>query len=229
MDKVERELALPDYSLFTDYAEMVTQFGYVTVWSIVWPLAPVFVFVNNYFELRTDALKICKHVRRPIGDRVETIGSWLETLGIISWIGAVTNATLIYLFRPSTTLHDQSPNPNVPVTGSIHLAHITSAYQLSPTLQTILPTLVPLAAVALAASHGFIVLRWIIETVVERVLWRGSEEEREVQRMRERSSKAVKDELDNVGKRQYKDELGGGFWNGGEEGARAIGRVAKTD
>lgn len=59
---------------------MVTQFGYVTVWSIVWPLAPVFALINNYVELRTDALKICKHVRRPIGDRVETIGSWLSTL-----------------------------------------------------------------------------------------------------------------------------------------------------
>ena len=59
---------------------MVTQFGYVTVWSIVWPLAPIFVLINNYIELRTDALKICKHVRRPIGDRVESIGMWLETL-----------------------------------------------------------------------------------------------------------------------------------------------------
>ena len=78
--KVEHELSLPDYSLFTDYAEMVTQFGYVTIWSIVWPLAPVFALINNYVELRSDALKICKHVRRPIGDRVETIGSWLQTL-----------------------------------------------------------------------------------------------------------------------------------------------------
>ena len=90
--KVERELKLPEYSLFSgcparspadraaDYAEMVTQFGYVTIWSIVWPLAPVFALLNNYIELRTDALKICKHVRRPIGDRVETIGSWLDTL-----------------------------------------------------------------------------------------------------------------------------------------------------
>lgn len=99
MDKVERELALPDYNLFSeypakdvpvpsrlsltrqaDYAEMVTQFGYVTIWSIVWPLAPIFAFINNYVELRADALKLCHHVRRPVGDRVETIGSWLETL-----------------------------------------------------------------------------------------------------------------------------------------------------
>lgn len=59
---------------------MVTQFGYVTLWSIVWPLAPVFALINNYIELRSDAIKICKHVRRPVGTRVETIGAWLQTL-----------------------------------------------------------------------------------------------------------------------------------------------------
>jgi hypothetical protein len=63
-----------------DYAEMITQFGYITIWSLVWPLAPIFALINNYVELRADAVKICKHVRRPVGDRVESIGSWLETL-----------------------------------------------------------------------------------------------------------------------------------------------------
>lgn len=63
-----------------DYAEIVTQFGYVTIWSIVWPLAPLSAFINNYLELRTDAVKICKHVRQPVGGRVESIGSWLNTL-----------------------------------------------------------------------------------------------------------------------------------------------------
>lgn len=59
---------------------MITQFGYITIWSLVWPLAPIFALINNYVELRADAVKICKHVRRPVGDRVESIGSWLETL-----------------------------------------------------------------------------------------------------------------------------------------------------
>ncbi|ORY26484.1 calcium-activated chloride channel-domain-containing protein [Naematelia encephala] len=231
MDKVERELALPDYSLFTDYAEMVTQFGYVTIWSIVWPLAPVFALINNYIELRTDALKICKHVRRPIGDRVETIGSWLDTLGIISWLGAVTNATLIYLFRPSTTLHAQTPNPNVPsYPGSAHLAHIIEAYDLSPALSTILPTFVPLLALALAASHAFIVLRWAVEAIAERVLWRGSPEEMEVQKILARNTQSTANELEVLAEKKYDTNgLRGGFWNGGEEGAREIGRVGKAE
>ncbi|WVQ82899.1 hypothetical protein IAT38_005035 [Cryptococcus sp. DSM 104549] len=238
LDKVERELALPEYTLFTDYAEMVTQFGYVTIWSIVWPLAPVFAFLNNYVELRSDALKICKHVRRPVGDRVETIGSWLETLGLISWIGAVTNATLIHLFRPSPPSPDlatQSPNPNFPTPGSGHLASIVSSYQATASIRGMLPSLVPLALVALAASHGFIVLRWVVEGVVERVWWRGSEEERQLGRLRAGAAgggtaaggqSRVREKRYSVGS---VDALRGGFWNGGEEGAREIGRVIKAE
>lgn len=38
--RVRHEAALPDYTLFEDYSEMVTQFGYVSLWSTIWPLAP---------------------------------------------------------------------------------------------------------------------------------------------------------------------------------------------
>jgi len=40
LEIVRKEAALPDYELFTDYNEMVTQFGYITLWSTIWPLAP---------------------------------------------------------------------------------------------------------------------------------------------------------------------------------------------
>lgn len=40
LDRINREVALPDYDLFADYSEMVTQFGYVALWSTIWPLAP---------------------------------------------------------------------------------------------------------------------------------------------------------------------------------------------
>lgn len=209
---------------------MITQFGYVVIWSAVWPLAPVFALINNWFELRADALKICKHVRRPVGDRVESIGAWLHTLSIISWIGAVTNATLIYLFRPSTTLQDQSPNPEIPITGSIHLYEMTRAYSLSPTLQTVLPTLIPLVAVALTASHGFIIIRYVVEAVAERLLWRGSREEMQIQNMRAQTNKVVTEGLAQLDKRTYgAGGPPGNFWNGGEEGAREIGRIAKNE
>ena len=141
----------------------------------------------------------------------------------------MTNATLIYLFRP--TLHDQTPNPNVPSTpGSAALLNIVRGYDLSPTWQTILPTLIPLAAVALAASHGFIVLRWMVEGVAERLLWRGSAEEVEVEKMRARHTGQTKRDLEKLGgKQRGEEEEVGGFWSGGEDGARAIARVGKAE
>jgi hypothetical protein len=39
LDKVREEVALPEYDLFVDYNEMVIQFGYVVLWSTIWPLA----------------------------------------------------------------------------------------------------------------------------------------------------------------------------------------------
>ena len=141
----------------------------------------------------------------------------------------MTNATLIYLFRPDGMLHGQTPNPNVPSTaGSAQLLHIINAYDLSPTVETILPTLIPLVAVALAASQGFIVIRWIVEAVVERVFWRGSVEEIEVQKMSARHSDQTGVELEKL-KSRHHESLTGGFWNGGEEGAREIGRMGKVE
>jgi hypothetical protein len=87
-----------------------------------------------------------------------------------------------------------------------------------------------LALVALAASHGFIILRWVVEGVVERFVWRGSKEEIEVQKLRAKSDSGLQAKLEGLEKRSMGGEgLRGGFWNGGEEGGREIGRVVKTE
>lgn len=89
-----------------------------------------------------------------------------------------------------------------------------------------------MALVALTASHGFIVLRWAIEHVVERVLWRGSPEEIQVQKLKAKNDQGLKEKLNSLEKRGKGEEAGelrGGFWNGGEEGAREIGRVIKAE
>jgi len=40
LDRVREEAGLPAYDVFTDYNEMASQFGYVVLWSTIWPLAP---------------------------------------------------------------------------------------------------------------------------------------------------------------------------------------------
>ena len=76
LERVRTEAALPPYAVFADYAEMTLQFGYLTMFSVIWPIAPVWSFVNNFvslarseagealtfiaeqFELRSDAFKL---------------------------------------------------------------------------------------------------------------------------------------------------------------------------
>lgn len=231
LDKVQAELDLPEYNIFSecanvqlvltfsaDYAEMVTQFGYVVIWAIVWPLAPVFALINNYFELRSDALKICQHVRRPIGPRVESIGTWLDTLSIISWLGAWTSATLIALFRPS--------QDRVLSTTAKYLA----SFDALPAYNTIWGTLVRVALIALAASHAWFVLNSLVTSVCEKLFWRGSAEQRIVDGAGSLNSDRTDAELRKLDGAAGADPLAGrGFWNGAGEGEAAIVKVFKTE
>ena len=41
VDRIKEEVSTRmDYDIFDDYCEMVTQFGYIAIWSSIWPLAP---------------------------------------------------------------------------------------------------------------------------------------------------------------------------------------------
>jgi len=59
---------------------MVVQFGYVSLFSIVWPLGAIISFANNWIELRSDAVKMCINYRRPFPQRSENIGPWIDIL-----------------------------------------------------------------------------------------------------------------------------------------------------
>lgn len=74
------------------------QFGYLSLFSVIWPLAGLSFLFNNWFELRGDALKIALETQRPVPWRAEHIGPWLDHLGALAWMGSLSSAALIYLF-----------------------------------------------------------------------------------------------------------------------------------
>ncbi|KAB5593947.1 hypothetical protein CTheo_2673 [Ceratobasidium theobromae] len=192
VEQARKESSLPEYTLFGDYSEMVTQFGYVVVWSAAWPLAPLMALLNNWLELRSDAFKITAHNRRPLPQRVDTIGPWLEALGFITWVGALTNAALVYLFRPvpistdpsgntTTTAQSGSPFLTTTLARDMKLPNInltTDYVGVSHATRTLLTAVLPAVLTALAASHIFFVVRALVKHLVERAVWRGSEEHR---------------------------------------------------
>ncbi|KAL2832579.1 calcium-activated chloride channel-domain-containing protein [Aspergillus cavernicola] len=107
LTRVRKEADRDDYNVTDDLREMCIQFGYLALFSPVWPLVPVSFLVNNWIELRSDFFKIIIECKRPSPIRADTIGPWLDTLGFLSWVGSITSAALVYMFNTST---DGGPN-----------------------------------------------------------------------------------------------------------------------
>ncbi|KAH9897223.1 DUF590-domain-containing protein [Xylariomycetidae sp. FL2044] len=99
LQRVRNEAELDTYDVAGDYREMVVQFGYLSLFSVIWPLTPVSFLINNWVELRSDAMKIAVGSQRPIPWRADSIGPWLNALGFLSWFGSVVSAAVLYLFR----------------------------------------------------------------------------------------------------------------------------------
>ncbi|THG94392.1 hypothetical protein EW145_g8149, partial [Phellinidium pouzarii] len=251
LEGVRHEAALPEYTLFTDYSEMVTQFGYVSLWSTIWPLAPVMALLNNWLELRGDALKITTHCRRSIPFRTDTIGPWLDTLSFIAWLSALTNAALVYLFHPAVFPSPSSSSSSssgfttgTALDGSPSSPSAFSALFTPSTPHTPATLLLPALLLALTASHAHALARMAVRHVLERAAWRGSREareaeeaEREVKRMCLRSLgvDGVEGEvgretserdgaLDSVDRKNEDDPTG--FWTR-DEGIDEIQKAAK--
>ncbi|KAM9307665.1 anoctamin-10 [Gastrophryne carolinensis] len=91
---VERDMATY-LGTFDDYLELFLLFGYVSLFSCVFPAAAILVVLNNFSEVYTDAIKICRVHKRPFSEPSSSIGVWMlafETLGIIA---VVTNCALL--------------------------------------------------------------------------------------------------------------------------------------
>ncbi|MCJ1306640.1 hypothetical protein MMC25_000283 [Agyrium rufum] len=107
--RVRSEAELDVYDVTGDLREMVVQFGYLTLFSVVWPLAPVSFILNNWIELRSDAVKICIEMQRPTPYRADSIGPWIDNLSFLTWLGSITSAALVYLFSNDGLGPDGTP------------------------------------------------------------------------------------------------------------------------
>ncbi|RDW63886.1 plasma membrane stress response protein-like protein [Coleophoma crateriformis] len=108
--RVRNEAELDIYDVTTDFREMVVQFGYLSLFSIVWPLTGLSFLINNWIELRGDALKIALETQRPVPWRADSIGPWVDALGFLAWLGSLTSAALVFLFSGDGLGPDGTPS-----------------------------------------------------------------------------------------------------------------------
>ncbi|KAF7266321.1 hypothetical protein GWI33_020349 [Rhynchophorus ferrugineus] len=89
---------------FDDYLELYIQFGFVFLFSSVYPMAALWAFLNNIVEIRADAFKLCKVFRRPATRKVKDIGAWQRSFEVLGGLSILTNCGVLYL-SPDTRRH----------------------------------------------------------------------------------------------------------------------------
>ena len=77
------------------YSTKIIQYGYVALFSVAFPLAPLAAAFANFIELRADAFKVAYGVRRPRYRAAKDIGAWSGVLRFLSWLSLLTNTLLI--------------------------------------------------------------------------------------------------------------------------------------
>lgn len=193
--------------------------------------------INNFFELRSDAFKIISHNRRPIPVRTDTIGPWLEALTFLTWLSALTNTSLVYLFCPRSQNQCSDRNLHPSSIDKVHARLFTAAGtgtvgegSVDDTVELLKTALL----IAFAASHGFMLLQSAVRHVVERAVYKESEEvkdrEREDREIKESFLRGVvmKDDVKGAAAKAMReadvdDDV---FW-GHDEGVQEIQRISK--
>eukprot|EP00804_Cyclotella_cryptica_P011221 CCRYP_007732-RA/>CCRYP_007732-RA protein AED:0.04 eAED:0.04 QI:151/1/1/1/1/1/8/72/1904 len=91
------EMMLPEHDSFTEYLFAVTQFAYVTCFSVVLPITPLIALFNHLLNMRLDAFKLCRGRRRPLAVQTGGIGVWNHVLHVVTVIAILTNCALMAL------------------------------------------------------------------------------------------------------------------------------------
>ena len=100
--------------LIGDYAEMVSQFTYIVLWSAVFPLAPLFAVLVNYTQLRGEMSLACDNMKRNDPEKADNIGAWLPILETVSMAAVVSNTVLIvHTFNSRLDFEESFNNSNL--------------------------------------------------------------------------------------------------------------------
>lgn len=173
---VEVEFDLEEYDImmgpFEDYIEMVLQFGYATLFTAAYPIAPLLSFANNYVELRLDAWHLAAANRRATPSGAQDIGSWEVILSTMGTLAVISNCGLLcftgsYLcsrhqFRDEN--FDGIRQSNVNVTEDRYFTYYFNSFQEHYPCVPMSP--VDKFLVFLFIEHGLLILKFIIELAI---------------------------------------------------------------
>lgn len=97
MYQVKRDLAMmsdpPNILLF--YEELVKQFGYIVLFSAIFPLASLMSYISNGIQIKSQITNL-QYQRRFKAEVSNGIGSWLGRLESLSQVAIIINCAMCY-------------------------------------------------------------------------------------------------------------------------------------
>ena len=81
--------------VFGDYLELWVQFGQVTLFASIFPLAGLLALANNIVEIRSDGFKLLRASKRALPTTAASIGSWIDVFEFLGFVAVATNVALI--------------------------------------------------------------------------------------------------------------------------------------
>ena len=84
-----------ELEVLMQYNALVLQLGYVVLFAVAFPGAPLCAFLTNYASIRVDGKKYMKLMRRAVPIGAQDIGTWYTIIEIMSILAIVTNSAIV--------------------------------------------------------------------------------------------------------------------------------------
>lgn len=97
-----------DYDSFEDYHHVIVQFGFVVMFSMLWPPMPVACLVINALKTRGDGFRMCHTLKRPLPRKAAGIGEWKMLLHFLAVTGIIVNIGLIFISTGAMEFYSRS-------------------------------------------------------------------------------------------------------------------------
>ncbi|KAF7136928.1 hypothetical protein CNMCM5793_006590 [Aspergillus hiratsukae] len=99
LTRIRNEAEADEYNVHEDTLGMCVQYGYLALFGVAWPLVPLLFLINNWLKLRGDFFKLTLECQRPPPIRADSIGPSLQGLEFLTWLGTLSTASIVYLYR----------------------------------------------------------------------------------------------------------------------------------
>ena len=106
---------LPAYDPMLDLARLALEFGYVMMFTVVWPLAPLACLLISALEQRAAAVRLTVACQRPsTGLRCNGLGTgdaWFDIFVFLAWLSIPINVGMIALATQQLDIYFETPLP----------------------------------------------------------------------------------------------------------------------